>query len=639
MLSTIRRHAYSWTIRAMLILLAVVFTFWGVGTGFFARVHAVASVDGQNILAKDVDREVQRIGKSMQNLYGANAAAMLKALNVRQMAVERLINQILAEREASKIGILIGNAELQQAIASQSAFEVGGHFDFQAYRQVLHDNELTPAEFENATRGELLVDALRQMVTDTVQVSDEEARRQFDLQNSQLSLAYTEVPYASFVSNIYPTEKQIAEFYKENQEAFREPDRIKIVFVRYDPLKMAGNREPTESEITDFYNSNRDTRFSHPEQVYVRHILIRVAPGATDKEKANAKATAEEVLRRLKAGADFAQLAGQYSDDDATRLKGGALGLFARGELLKPLEDVAFKLKAGESAIVETKAGYHIIRVDEIRPEHSETMAEARPEIIKELKSGAGAELAHQALNLDLAATLEGKDLKSLAEKHGLAAIETPFFSQDEMARVLGDDEDVGKQALKLDAGEARAVTGGKVSYLVKLVARQPAHIPPLKEVRDLVRETLVRITAESEAREAAQRILKQIKGGSDFDKVAVAGTLPIRSTGPFPQASRTVPGIGEFPEVAAAAALVPQVPGVIDRVLENGGNAYVFEVLSRIPPKDEQWKAAAPAFKKQLLQARRTQAWVNFLNALKDRAQIVVHPELIGQQPAETPM
>jgi peptidyl-prolyl cis-trans isomerase D len=638
-LAKIRRHAYSWTTRALLILLTAVFMFWGVGTGFFARVHPVATVDGRNILPKDLDRAAERIRKTMENLYGANAAAMIKATNVRQMAVEQLINEMLAEQEASRLGLRISKTALEQAIASQSAFQVGGEFDFRAYREVLRENDLTPADFETSTRSRMLVDALRQMVANAVQVSDEEARREFNQSNSELSVAYIEIPYQSFVAEVKPTEKQIADFYSGNREAFRTPDQVKIAFVRYDPLKMAANQTPTDKEITDYYNENRAVRFSHPEQVHISHILIRLPKGASEKDKAQARATAADIVKKLDAGADFAQLARQYSDDDATRLKGGDLGFYSRGELLKPMEDAAFKLKPGQTTIVETKAGFHILRLDGIRPAENQTLAQARPEIIETLRRAAGTELAHQALEEDLAAALNGKNLNQLAEKHGLKAVETGFFPADQPPPEIADNQKLVKDAFKMEVGEVQAITGAQTPYLVKMVQRKPSHVPPLKEIEDLVRETLVRMTAESKAQEAASRVLKQIRSSADFDKVAIEGTMPVRNAGPFPENGGTIPGIGEFPQAIAAAAVVPKLPGVVQRVLEKGGNAYIFEVIDRTPPSDAQWKAAAPSFKKELLQERRMQAWVNFINALKSRAQIVVHTDLIGEQPAEAPM
>jgi hypothetical protein len=140
-----------------------------------------------------------------------------------------------------------------------------------------------------------------------------------------------------------------------------------------------------------------------------------------------------------------------------------------------------------------------------------------------------------------------------------------------------------------------------------------------------------VRVTAESKANEAATAILKQIKTASDFNVVAAENHLQVRATGDFPRASRSVPGVGSVPEATEGAAAAPTLPGVIDRVIESGGNSYIFEAISRTPPTEEEWKSEGPAFTEQLLERRRAAAWLTFVNELKARAQIVVHSDEIG--------
>jgi hypothetical protein len=181
-----------------------------------------------------------------------------------------------------------------------------------------------------------------------------------------------------------------------------------------------------------------------------------------------------------------------------------------------------------------------------------------------------------------------------------------------------------------------RAVTGEKVDpVLVKLSDRQPAYVPPFAEVRDKVRATLIRLKAENAAREAAEGALKRIKTATDFPAVAAAENLRIYNTGPFDRASQSLPGIGEFPEVTEAAGVIPTLPGLIGQVLQHNGNSYIFRLLSRVSPSQDDWNKAAPRFKEQLLQTRRAEAWQAFLDSLKDRAKIIVDTSQLGEQPA----
>ena len=125
----------------------------------------------------------------------------------------------------------------------------------------------------------------------------------------------------------------------------------------------------TEEEIKAYYDEHRN-EFTTPEMVKARHILVKVDPSASEEEKKQAYQKAEDILKQVQDGKDFAELATELSDDSHTQSKGGDLGFFSRGKIVKPFEDVAFAMKPGEtSGIVETQFGYHIIRVEDRKEE------------------------------------------------------------------------------------------------------------------------------------------------------------------------------------------------------------------------------------------------------------------------------
>jgi peptidyl-prolyl cis-trans isomerase C len=135
-----------------------------------------------------------------------------------------------------------------------------------------------------------------------------------------------------------------------------------------------------DEELKTFYDNNQNA-FREPEQVHAAHILVKVDPKADEKQKAEARKRIEEILKRVQAGADFRALAQEVSDSP-DKEKGGDLGYFRRGQMVKPFEDAAFKLKPGEvSDVVETQFGYHIIKVFERRPEGMPTYVEVKDRI------------------------------------------------------------------------------------------------------------------------------------------------------------------------------------------------------------------------------------------------------------------
>src|SRR5580704_4998942 len=184
MLEGIRRYQYSWQVQITFAFLALIMAFWGFGGGgLFNTVHPIATVNGQQILGDQVDREANQLRASVQQIYGANAQAVLKNINIRQEAVERLIEEQLIGDEARHLGISISDVALQDKIAKEAAFQHDGQFDFDTYQEVLRANNLLPAEYETAERDRMIADTLRNMIDNGVQVSDDEARHSYNLAN------------------------------------------------------------------------------------------------------------------------------------------------------------------------------------------------------------------------------------------------------------------------------------------------------------------------------------------------------------------------------------------------------------------------------------------------------------------------
>ena len=285
-----------------------------------------------------------------------------------------------------------------------------------------------------------------------------------------------EIPYQDFVAKISPTPKQVEDYYNAHQDQFQEPERIKIDYIHYDPAILGEKVNPSDKDIQAYYDSNLKKLYTHPDEVHARHILIEVPAGATAEQKAKAKTKAEDILKQLRKGADFAKLAKQYSEDPSTRDEGGDLGSFGRGQMIKPFEEAVFSMKPGELRMVETKFGFHDVRVDSSSPAHVDKLADVRPKVIEALRVDAGAKVARQALDEDVTAAINGSNLQDLAKKRGLEMVETPAFSNADASAVVHDQKLIDA-AFKLDMGQVRAIPGekGAPPYLVKLIALEPA--------------------------------------------------------------------------------------------------------------------------------------------------------------------
>ncbi len=641
MLDRMRSWGRSTTVKVLFGFLMIAFAFWGVGTGLAMRVRPVATVNGDRILATDIDHESEQLKRTLTQIYGANAQQVLRNLNLRQEALNQIIEQRLIADEARHLGIRVSDESLASSIAADPKFQEGGSFDPKRYEEILQDNDLLPSDYENSVRSSLMQDALRQMVDQGVQAGDADARQAYDLRNEKVKLAYVQIPYHDFTAKISPTPKQVEDYYNSHKDEFREPERVKVAYIHYDPAILAAKVSPSDKDIEDYYKSNLKKLYTHAEEVHARHILIDVPSGATPEQKAKAKAKAEDILNQLQKSADFAKLAKENSQDPSTRLEGGDLGTFGRNQMIKPFEDAVFSMKPGELRLVETRFGFHVVKLDSSSPPHVDKMADVRAKIIEALRAETGGRMARQALDEDVSAATSGANLPELAKKRGLELVETPTVSRVDAAGVVHDQKLIDA-AFKLDVGQVRAVPGGTDSapYLVKLVAREPEHVPPLKDIEAKVRDGYIRTNAETQARVKAQNLLKQIKSADDFDKVAQANILMIHRTDSFQRSGESVPEIGSFPEVTDAAGTVAKIPGVIDRVMQNKGDAYIFEVTERTPPSNEDWKSAEADFTSEFVQQRRAEAWTRFIEALKSRAKITVDATQFAQGgPSSAPL
>ncbi|HVN91926.1 MAG TPA: peptidylprolyl isomerase [Candidatus Binataceae bacterium] len=646
MLDYLRKRNYSTGSRVIILILGGVLTLSLAGFGaasYFSQPKTVASVDCytyfglitlpgcRNILPDEVDQQADNIRRAIQNSRGADAAAqLLQGVNLRGMAVESLVEQTVIQNQAHKLGLEISDEDLAKAIASQAVFQVDGRFDETRYYQLLRENRLDPADFESETRGKMLSEQLQHFVTAAVSVSSDEAHAEFNRLGERVSLAYLEFPLTNFTP-ARPTDAEVAKFYQDNKDSFREPQRFKIEFIRYDLAVLEPKEAPGDEDVKNYYEQNLKQLFSHPEQIHVRHILIPVAADASAAEKAAAKSRAEDLLQKVKGGAPIGDLAKQYSGDPGSAQNGGDLGYVSKGELVQPFEDVAFKLKPGEVGLAETQYGFHVIEVVDAKGAKVEDVIEAKPKIIAALKHKQAIATARQDVEQDEAAAGLGKDFKDLAQKRGLTAVTTPYFAQEDTIKGAEDDPGLKKEILTMKTGEIRSVKKTETPFLVKIVDEKPARLPPLDEITASVVAAIMHQRAQKMAREAAEAMLKQIKSPEAFDALATSNHLQVKTTGDFVRARGDVPGIGSFPEAAQASGTVTSVPGVVDHVLENGGNAYIVKVLSRNPPDSSEWKSIEAQFTARMLQERQQAAWSNYVNELKRKALIVVHSDLLG--------
>jgi len=554
MLETIRKSTKSTYILLLFGAIILVFVFWGIGPGGRGKTaNAVATVNGDPIGM----REYLAIHKRLTNYYrnilkDKYTPSVEKGLKLKQNAVSILIDRRLSVMEAENKGISVSKKDVQDTIAGIEAFQKDGVFDNDRYLRALRSERLTPSEFEDDVRKDLLVEKMRAAVIKDVAVTDDDIKKAFLREKREINLSYAFVDAAAKEASIKVTDKEAKQYLMDHSTDFVLPAKIKAVYAYADYSSFKKRAKISEGEIREYYKQNKD-RFTEPEKIHARHILIRPDKNNKDREAAKKAAVekAKGILKRLRAGEDFAVLAKKYSTDPGSARKGGDLGWFPRGVMMKGFEDAAFALKTGEvSDVVETPFGAHIIKLDGRKAAKVKPMAKVRGAIKTALSRDTSKEKAMDAVKRIKEAFKDSKDIKGLKEAvkktGGLTFHETELFDSKHFDESLAKVARFKDSLFLMNEGEVSVpVKTYEGIYLVKIVKREDARIPEYNEVKADVKAKLRASKALRAAKKEAASVLKAVKGGKTLKDAAMEKGLKVSETGLFSASHGFIPGLG----------------------------------------------------------------------------------------------
>lgn len=621
MLDALRKRSNSLAVQAFYVIIVAVFIFWGVGTMRANRMEVAARVNSEVITKRQFDRAYQNLQNMYRNMGQQGGAAPPDTL-LRSQAIAQLISNELLVQEAQRLGLEVDEAELRQSISSMPSFQADGHFDKDAYLEILRQNGLKPTDFEALQRRQLLAAKLEDLVAQGAQVSAAEVKERFQFDNERVSLKFVRLPAASFASQVTLSDQDLQAYYAENQEKYREPERVRIQMVEFRPADFAKQVTPADDEIQEYYDDNL-AQFQKPEEVHARHILFTVKPDADDAEKATVRQQAEDVLAKARGGADFAALAKQYSHD-STADTGGDLGTFGRGVMTPPFEAAAFALEPGQiSDIVETQFGLHIIKLEEKKPASTQTLEEARPTIVEALKNKHARQVALDAVEKAHDAVLDGAPLEKVAADLGLAVESPPPFAGTE--KILGvDRKALNQEAFNTEVGEVgEVVTEGDGYAIVKVLERIPSAVPPLDQVRAKVEADLRAKKAAALAHQRGEALLATLKETKNLQELAGADHLTVEDSAEVGRFGGYLPGIGNAPALKDAAFLLTPEQPVAPAVYDVNGDAVIAVLAERLPPDPARFDGEKAAIEERLRGQAAAAAVRTFVDQLKAKSQI----------------
>ena len=636
MLDFLRKRKRSWIITFLLGLIIVVFiAFYGGNKYQDTQLHNLAEVNGEPISqAEFADRYQRTVDRYRDMMKGAMTPEMLKSLNIKGSLIEDLIQKRLALQEARRLGLTASDDELANMIAQVPQFQVQGRFNKERYIQVLRANRLTPEKFEEDEREQLTIQRLYSVILDSIQVTDAELRDRYRFEQEKINLQFIRLPSSGFASEVKLTDDEIKKFYDRRKESLKEPLKVQVEYLSYPFAKFVAAAQVSEKEIQDYYQANRETRFRNAKQAKVRLISVPFPPGADAKQKDETMARAKRLLADAKGGKDFAQLAAQVPNNP-TAAKGGDIGWVTKGQLPATLDSAVFGLsKGGISDIIEGPAGLQFVKVEDIKEEKTQSLAEATAEITQLLKMEKAKRDAAAAADRDREKALSGTDFAKLAQDGGIGLTVTRPFANGEMLPEIGQNQEFYKSAFALSAKDVSPVIEGTNSYfLMRLKERKEPAIPPLEAVKPMIEKELTESKAAELARQKANSVLDQLKKEKDINKVAESNGLKVEETGWFLRNAPQLPKIGELPELKAGGGvpLSARKP-VADKVYTQKDSIYLFSFKESQGADMDRFEKEKDVLAKQALAEAKQRVAQKFMEGLKANAKIQVNSAMLEE-------
>ncbi len=498
--------------------------------------QVIADIGKQPVTVQQVDMQIRN------QLQGAKIPPEMADVYVPQ-----LIDQAIAVRaiawESQRLGFQISDADLAYEIRSLQF----GSLPPDQYKQYVEQQfNLTVPDFENNLRLNAYSTALQSMALEGSVVSAAEVETAYKRQNEKVKFEYVALIPEKIAGDLKPTDAELKTFFEGNKGFFPMPETRDAQLIVADQTKIGESIPVPDSDVSAYYNSHQD-QYRTPERVHARHILLATA-NKSDAEKAKIKAKAEDLLKQLRAGADFAQIAEKNSEDPGSATKGGDLSWVVRGQMVKEFEDATFALKPKEiSNIITTQYGFHIIQVLEREPAHLKTLDEVKPEILTTLRSQtvfdkmqALAEQARQELVKNPA------NAQQIAGKLGLQFVELKNYRPGNPIPELGNDNQAGVALSSLKKGEvSQIVQSGTKLAVGEVTAINPPHAAEFSEVQLQVKSVYMQQKGTSLAAEKQNKVLELLKAnGGDLHAAGKSMGLEVK-TADFFSRDGAAEGIG----------------------------------------------------------------------------------------------
>jgi peptidyl-prolyl cis-trans isomerase D len=569
-------------IQIIILLVVIPFAFFGLEsyTRLTRGADDVATVDGMGVTQREFSEALREQQERLRAVFGRDFdVSSFDTPAARLSVLDSLVAQRLVNAEAVKSNLVLSKEAVIEEIKAAPDFQEGGRFSPERYAAYLRSRNLSDEANVQLLRHQLPVSRLVGAVQGTAIPSRTVAERLAALEGQRREVSEVLVAAGPFAAQVSADEATLKAYYEANSAEFRVPERVRAEFVVLSAEELGRGEAPSETEVRAAYDA-RAADFRVEEQRRASHILVK------------SKEEADKLLAEVhKAPASFGELAKKHSQDPGSAEKGGDLGLFGRGMMVKPFEDAVFAMKPGEIAgPVQSDFGFHLIRLDEVQAGKGRKFEEVREEIARELARQKGAKkFAEAADGLNNLVYEQSDSLKPAAERYKLK-LQTSGWITRSGAPDLGvlNHPKVLAALFSGDATQKRRNTDAlEVAPGVLVAARvaeyEPATQRKFEEVRAEVEQKFRRAEAAKRAKQEGEAKLTELRKGGDAGlKWSAPKTVSRREPKELsPEALRAV--------MAADPNQLPAYVGV-----ERGAEGYALYRVAKViaaDPKSDQAK------------------------------------------------
>lgn len=545
---------------------------------------------------------------------------------VMSQAGQQQVERAVLVREADRYGLQVSNEDLARELRTgplgQYLFPNGQYIGEERYASFISQqfNGMSVVRFESEVKQDMELQRLEALVTGSVTVSEQAAREAYLKQGQKVKFDYAVLSANDLKKTITPTDAELEEYFKSHgsQYATAVPEERKIQFFQVDSSNLPGGApKVTDGDIQAYYQAHQ-ADYKVPEEVKTRHILITVAKGADAKTEAAAKAKAEDLLKQIKGGANFADLAKKNSDDPGSKDSGGDLPLIPTSNLDPAYAKAAMALNPGQTSdVVRSQFGYHIIQTEQKQAAATRSLAEVKDEISGKL-SAQKFVAAQTAFAGQLASEAGKNGMAATAKAHNLNLVTTDYLARTGAIPSVPDASGLLTAAFGAAKGAApQTASTGESNVVFQVTDVKPAHAPAFADWKSHVLDDFRDQRAPELLRAQLDKLDARAKQLGDLRKAAAELKIPVK-TSDLVGRDGQVQDVGSMSGSASAIFSLPK--GGISAPINEGPNGVVAQLLELDQPTPADISANLATTRDKLVDEQRAEAFNVFAGTLMQR-------------------